>query len=149
MKHMARLLAVFIALLVFTGCSTFEQDWRHATLQAPVKPSSPAGPWQGSWLSQANGHTGELRCLVTEKHANEYEFRFKATYWKLFRYGYTVNMSTASTTNGYAFQGAENLGYLAGGNYSYEGTITTNNFVATYKCKFDHGTFQMHRPTGQ
>jgi hypothetical protein len=145
MKHMARLLTVFIALLVFTGCSTFEQDWRHAVLQPPVQPGNPTGPWQGTWLSKQNGHTGELRCLVTEKAPNEYEYRFKATYWKLFRYSYTVNLPTTCTTDGCNFKGTENLGYLAGGDYDYEGVITTTNFNATYKCKFDHGTFQMTR----
>lgn len=149
MKHMARFLTVCIALLVFTGCSTFEKDWQHATLDAPSKPGNPAGPWRGTWLSQKMGHTGDLRCLVTEKSPNEYEFRFKATYWKLFRYSYIVNMTTHCTAEGCTFQGKENLGCLAGGVYSYEGVIGTNSFNATYQCKYDHGTFQMQRPTGQ
>jgi hypothetical protein len=146
MKHLARFITTFVALLILTGCSTFERDWRHAVLQAPAKPGNPAGPWQGTWVSEKNGHTGDLRCLVTQKSAKEYEYRFKATYWKTFRFSYTANLPTQCTGDSCTFKGSENLGFLAGGAYNYEGQISNRTFHATYSCKYDHGTFLLSRP---
>jgi hypothetical protein len=103
------------------------------------------GPWQGTWLSHVNGHTGDLRCLVTEKSPKTYEFRFKATYWKVFQYSYMVTLPVTRTEAGYNFMGNENLGFLAGGVYSYDGSITGTNLDATYSCKFDNGVFKLTR----
>lgn len=134
-------------LVLMAGCSTFEADWRHAVLQAPAKSGSPEGVWQGTWLSHKNGHTGELRCIVTQKSPDQFEYRFKATYWKLFRYSYIANLSTTCQEDRCLFKGEEDLGFLAGGIYHYDGGITATNFNATYSCKFDNGVFQMTRPT--
>ena len=146
MNLLLRMLAFLGLAIIFTGCSTFEQDWRHSVLQAPAKAGSPVGPWKGTWLSQKNGHTGELRCIVTQLTPDTYEYRFKATYWKLFRYSYNVNLLTTCKEGTCTFKGTEDLGFLAGGLYSYEGVINDTNFNSTYSCKFDHGTFQMSRP---
>lgn len=146
MNLLLRMLALLGLATIFTGCSTFEQDWRHAVLQAPAKLGNPAGAWKGTWLSQKNGHTGELRCIVTQTTADTYEYRFKATYWKFFRYSYSANLPTTCKQGTCIFKGTEDLGFLAGGIYAYEGTITSTNFNATYSCKYDHGTFQMSRP---
>lgn len=131
--------------MFFTGCTSFERDWRHARLQPPAPAGTLTGPWQGTWLSEVNGHTGDLRCLVTEKSPEVYEFNFKATYWKIFRYSYIVTMPVTRTASGYAFMGNENLGFLAGGVYSYEGSVNVTNLDATYSCKFDNGVFKLTR----
>jgi hypothetical protein len=146
MMMLKRISCSLMLLLFLTGCASFERDWRHATLQPSDRPNDVTGAWQGSWLSEVNGHTGSLRCLVTEKSPEEYEFRFKATYWKVFRYSYTVSMPVEFSSNAVSFTGQENLGYLAGGVYTYEGTISETNLNANYRCKFDHGTFKMTRP---
>lgn len=146
MKILGRVLTALLLLSLLSGCTSFERDWRHARLQPPAQPGTLAGPWQGTWLSEVNGHTGELRCLVTEKQPAEYEFRFKATYWKIFRYSYLVTLPVAYDAAGYSFKGQENLGWLAGGVYHYDGRIAGTNLNATYSCKFDHGTFKLSRP---
>ncbi|HEY1169865.1 MAG TPA: hypothetical protein VGH19_00725 [Verrucomicrobiae bacterium] len=147
MKKTGQSLTLVLLLLSLTGCASFERDWRHALVQPPARTATPAGPWKGTWLSHPSGHTGELRCLVTEKATGRYEFRFKATYWKVFRYSYSVEMPVqcdhAESCN---FKGSEHLGLLAGGTYHYEGSIAGTNLTATYRCKIDHGIFQMSRP---
>lgn len=147
MKILVKTFACLLLLLLSTtGCANYERAWHHARMQAPAKPGTATGAWEGSWLSEVNGHTGRLRCLVTQKNEQEYEFHFKATYWKLFRYSYLVTLPVAQNSTGYKFSGDEDLGYLAGGIYHYDGTIIGTNLNATYSCKFDHGTFTLHRP---
>jgi hypothetical protein len=52
----------------------------------------------------------------------------------------------------YEFSGDNNLGWLAGGNYHYEGSADvtgdrqTDLFTCTYKSSADHGRFNMTRP---
>lgn len=145
MKTLARHTGALLLLVLLTGCTSFERDWRHARLQPPAPAGSLTGPWAGTWLSEVNGHTGSLRCLVTEKSPEVYEFHFKATYWKVFRYSYLVTMPVTRTASGYTFTGNENLGFLAGGVYSYCGSVTATNLDATYSCKFDNGVFKLTR----
>ncbi|MEW6304572.1 MAG: hypothetical protein AB1705_13940 [Verrucomicrobiota bacterium] len=131
-------------LVTLTGCSTFNRQWeRAAAVNAPK--DDIMGRWEGSWLSDKNGHTGSLRCIVKKLNENQYEFQYKAVYWKIFRYSYTVNMAVQKEEAGHRFQGEENLGKLAGGVYAYEGKIEGSQFDATYRCKYDHGTFKMRR----
>ncbi|MCD6051016.1 MAG: hypothetical protein K0Q55_2419 [Verrucomicrobia bacterium] len=146
MKISARILALTLLVALLSGCTSFEREWRHARLEPPAAGQSLAGPWQGTWLSGANGHTGELRCIVTQKQTDEYEFWFKATYWKIFRARYLVTMPVEKTAEGWTFKGQENLGPLAGGIYSYTGSVNGTNLNATYSCKFDHGIFKLSRP---
>ena len=48
---------VLAALLVLSGCSTFNRDWKAAaTATAPT--NSIAGRWEGKWVSDHNGHNG-------------------------------------------------------------------------------------------
>jgi hypothetical protein len=144
-KKIGLLASLVLLSLCFTACSTFNHDWK-TTLAAPAPTNDLAGPWKGTWLSEKDGHTGELRCLVTKAEANNYQFRFKAVFWKIFRYSYTVQMPVTKTGEEYKFAGDENLGWLAGGVYTYNGKITGTNFSSTYKCKYDNGTFQLTRP---
>jgi hypothetical protein len=44
------------------------------------------------------------------------------------------------------FEGAAELGWLAGGRYTYKGSATATNFFAGYSCKYDYGVFEMTRP---
>ena len=134
------------AMAAATGCSTFNRDWNrtHAT---PVPAQEIDGRWAGSWLSDHNGHHGRLRCLVRRLDDRSYRARFKATYWKIFHFSYTVNLQvTREPPGSFNFQGEANLGWLGGGVYHYEGHATPANFVATYKSQYDHGTFRMARP---
>jgi len=78
---------------------------------------------------------------------SQYHVRFKATYWKIFHIGYSVDMKAEAQTGGvFKTTGENDLGWWGGGVYHYEGTVSATNFLATYKSEYDHGTFEMKRP---
>jgi hypothetical protein len=134
------------ALLLGGGCSSFHHEWKKAAANSPSV-AGMQGRWQGSWHSDVNGHSGKLRCLISETGTNTYRARFHAKYLKILSFGYTVALKAEpSATNGFTFSGEANLGRLAGGVYHYEGHADGTNFFSTYSCKYDHGTFQMARP---
>jgi len=81
-----------------TGCSTFNRDWNQASA-TPALANGIDGRWEGSWLSDRNGHHGRLRCLVSRLDDRSYRARFKATYWKFFRFGYGVNLQVTREPN--------------------------------------------------
>jgi hypothetical protein len=126
-----------------TGCSTFNRDWK-AAATAPA--SGIQGRWAGTWRSEVNGHTDQLRCLMTCPEEGSCQARFHAKYQKIFSFGYTVALQVTPQDGIFKFKGDANLGWYAGGAYHYEGTVSATNFFATYRCKQDHGTFQMARP---
>jgi len=134
-----------VATLLGGGCTSFNRDWQIAA-NHPVQVSEVQGPWQGFWRSDANGHTGRLRCLVTKSGDGIYRARFHANYSKVLSFGYTVKLKTESVGDSFNFRGQANLGWLAGGVYYYEGHADQTNFFSNYSNKYDHGTFQMTRP---
>jgi hypothetical protein len=134
--------------ILTTGCRSFHRGWKAATAASPPA-SDISGPWDGSWLSDVNGHHGRLRCLVTRLDERHYRARYKATYRKILRFGYTVDMEIARPLNDrFQFNGKADLGWWGGGIYHYDGYATTTNLFSTYNSKYDHGTFQMKRPGG-
>jgi hypothetical protein len=142
----ALLLAPALALLFFTaGCSSFHSDWKQRAALTPA-PDSLEGRWQGTWLSDVNGHTGKLRCIVTKIEGDQYQFKYWATFWKIFRASYTVYFDAKKNGATYQLTGTSDLGWLGGGTYAYQGTVSGTNFTATYKSKADHGIFKMARP---
>ena len=130
---------------VTTGCSTFQRDWRQAA-KSPARADSITGRWEGRWQSDANGHHGKLRCLISEDAHGNYAARFRASYLKILSFSYSVALEVNSNNLTWQFHGAEDLGAAAGGLYHYTGTITPTNFHAIYEAKSDHGTFEMKRP---
>lgn len=134
-----------LPLLLACGCSSFNRDWKRAA-QQPVQSDSIEGRWEGKWLSEVNGHTGKLRCLLTRENEGHCSARFRATYAKILRFGYKVSLAIQRHYGGWEFNGEENLGKLAGGVYYYEGHATPTNFFSTYRSKYDHGIFEMRRP---
>lgn len=137
---------ILIALVMATGCSTFKRDWRRASA-TPAPANDVTGRWEGSWLSERNGHYGRLRCLMIRLNDRSYSARFKATYWKIFRFSHPVVLEVArDSQDRFNFQGQADLGWWAGGVYQYEGKANPVDFFSTYKSKYDHGTFRMKRP---
>lgn len=132
-------------VLVASGCSTFNRDWDRAAGQVPPV-NSIAGRWEGAWTSDVNAHTGRLRCLMTRESDTSYRARFRATYWKIFRYSYAVSLAVEEHEGTWQLNGEENLGKMAGGVYHYEGSVSPTHFHATYRSKYDHGVFEMQRP---
>ncbi len=139
------LLALTPALLLVTGCSSFNRDYQQALLKGAAKDSI-TGPWVGSWQSDKNSHHGELRGIITKLEGDVYQTRFKATFWKMFTYTSEAEFVMQPHNDGFEFFGTKKLGWLAGGEYTYEGRVGPEKFFSTYKNKWDHGTFQMERP---
>lgn len=139
--------AALALVLLATGCSSFKREWE-AAAQRPVATDGIEGRWQGTWRSEANGHTDALRCLVTRATNNTYTAQFHAKYRKLvrFSFGYAVPLTVVEKEGAFQFEGAADLGWLAGGRYTYKGRATPTNFFSTYSCKHDRGVFEMTRP---
>jgi hypothetical protein len=136
-----------IAALGFCGCSSFNRAWRDADMN-PMPTNSIAGCWEGHWVSDVNGHHGALRCIISSPEDGAYQARFRATYMKVLKFGYTVPLSVAQSNGVWRFNGEEDLGAMAGGVYRYEGSATSTEFYSTYSSEYDHGAFQMKRPEG-
>jgi len=142
---------LLLAMLFLSACSAFNYEWRQAA-KKPVPSDDIVGPWEGHWLSHANGHNNQLRALITPVDTNHYDVKFHAAYksetfsFITVHFGYTVRMETKPSTNGIGFHGSEDLGALAGGVYTYDGHASPTNFFSTYKSKYDHGVFEMKRP---
>jgi|SRR3954467_4382377 hypothetical protein len=134
------------AVLLLGGCSSFNREWS-AALKQPVPASDLSGPWEGHWTSDVNGHNDKLRCLITQKSPDQYNATFHATYKSIFHFSYTVPLQVRKHANSFVFSGEADLGKMAGGVYTYEGATTATNFFSTYDSKYDHGKFDMHRPT--
>jgi len=136
-----------LVLLGGTGCSSFHRDWKQAVAQPPPADRL-AGPWEGTWLSDANGHTDRLRCLVTQQTNGLYQARYYAWYKAglTFTFSYTVPLEAHAAAGRAEFSGTEDLGWLAGGVYTYQGWADGTNFFSTYYSKYDNGTFRMARP---
>jgi hypothetical protein len=140
--------AVVVAALMTCGCSRFNRDWRELAPQ-PTPTDDITGRWEGRWESHVNGHNDVLRAIITAAGERNYDVRFRAAYKKgiTIHFGYTVRMEATPSTNGIVtFHGREDLGFLAGGTYTYKGEATPTNFFSTYDSKYDRGTFQMRRP---
>src|ERR1043166_2612283 len=142
----------FIALalgLAAAGCSSFERAWRQAEV-TDGGTNTIVGRWSGSWNSEVTHHHDQLRCVITPQTNNILSARFHAKYKKLFRFSfsYTVPLAVQLKEGIFYFEGEADLGWYAGGMYRYQGSASRTNFFSTYQCKYDHGTFQMTRPTG-
>jgi hypothetical protein len=129
---------------LLAGCSTFNRDWE-AMDQAAEVASGIEDRWEGTWLSDANGHTGALRCILATDEVGTLNARYRARYGGCFSFEYTVPMAVWRDGEVYRFSGEADLGLLAGGRYEYEGTVVGDAFTSTYTSARDHGTFQMTR----
>ena len=133
------------------GCSSFERDWT-AAAEGRIEPATTngllAGRWKGDWLSDVNGHTGALRCLV--RAADEpgvYEARFHATYAGWLTFESTVLLRAVPHGDGWTLEGSEDLGWLAGGVFRYRGLAHPESFYCRYRSGSDEGVFRMLRQT--
>lgn len=138
--------------LLVASCSTagFERQWK-TTVAAQKKHPSPdiTGAWTGTWRSDANGHHGVLRCLVTREaeKSDNYRFYYHATYGSVLTAAYTVTEQVHRNRAGaYDISGEHNLGYFAGGLYHYQGASTVQNMKSTYRSSADRGVFELARP---
>ena len=145
LKQLRCALATACALIFFTGCSGFNREWKQVAAE-PLQPGSIAGAWDGSWLSDHNGHKGGLRAIITKLDEDTYNARFRATYMRILTFGQTVNLTVKQDGTNFTFSGEADLGKSHGGIYTYKGNSSPESFHSTYNCSIDHGTFKMSRP---
>jgi hypothetical protein len=134
----AAALFLFVAILT-TGCSSFDRAWQNP----PAESGGIAGRWEGRWQSARTGHNGKLRAIITPQPATRYDARFRATYRSLLKAEYGVTLDVKRRGPRSEFRGAANLGVW--GRYETTGYATRSQFQATYRSKFDYGTFEMER----
>ena len=134
------LLAVSIA-----GCSSFGSDWKKAATQ-PLTGQDLLGRWQGKWVSEVNGHDGDLRCIVTPMEYGRYRAQYHASFWNVLTFEQVVPLTVGDEREGRLyFTGEADLGWLCGGVYQYEGHLDKTRFYSTYRSKNDHGYYEMIR----
>ena len=135
----------FICVLFLANCTGFQREWKAANA-APYEGIE--GPWEGTWKSSFNGHGGKLRCIVTKKEDNQYEYHYWAT-WAGFLSGSfrTIHQAIPSQTpETFDLSGEKDLGSL-GGIYRFTGTTTRSALNAVYtSAGSDTGAFNLTRP---
>jgi hypothetical protein len=130
---------------LFSGSKAFQREWKRYAESSRAEGIE--GRWQGEWISDVNGHHGELKAVVTNARSNNYETIFHATYSGFLRVSYAVNLFGQSRDGGVELKGEADLGRLAGGVYHYGGKATPTDFSCRYECRYDRGRFQMKRIT--
>ena len=140
----SRRFAYCLLVILASGCSSFHRHWKEA---AATDHSGLTGAWDGSWISEASGHRGRLRCLIQQQSSTHYLAWFRANYAGLLNFGYRVPLEVTSSADLQTFQGKANLGSLVGGVYTYEGYATPTNLFSNYRCRLDHGRFELVRPS--
>lgn len=150
-KRIMRSLPLFllgILTLSLSSCASYEKKWDAAVAAYESgETAAPSGPWIGTWETKTNGHTGDLRAIVTpsEKHIGEYEFNYHATWKEIFSGTYKVRFPVKKSGSSYLADGEKSLGIF--GTFGHKATISRNRFDATYSNrKGDLGTFEMKRP---
>lgn len=127
-----------------TGCSSFHKEWTAAS--KVTSHTGIDGAWQGEWLSEHNGHHGSLKCVVTQTSPTTFRAHFRAKYMKVLRFTYVATLTGEETNGVVKLSGSADLGKMAGGVYTYEGSASPTEFRSNYKCKWDHGHYEMGRP---
>ena len=137
-----------LVVLTFTSCATYEQKWNQAVADYEAgRVSAPAGPWISTWETKTNGHTGDLRAIVSpsKKNPGEYDFHYHATWARIFSGAYKVSFPVKKQGGRYIANGEKSLGLF--GTFGHKATITCDSFRATYSSKKgDLGDFDMTRP---
>src|SRR3954465_9461284 len=65
------------------GCSSFNHEWD----KAAARPAGGVeGAWAGRWESDAGHGGGALKCLLTKIGEEQYQARFYASYWMIFKF---------------------------------------------------------------
>lgn len=146
---LSSVLALGLALS-FSSCATrFNHDWKKAAAAAEsTAPQSVTGAWQGTWKSEATGHQGTLKAVVTKVNPkdNLYAFEYRATWGNIFSATFPSEHTVNLQGKNYVLTGHHNLGGLFGGVYHYDGTATPTLLQCRYRSKLDHGLFEMQRP---
>ncbi len=133
MSNPWRSLSHTLAALTTNG-GAFRAAWEKAAA---------AERWQGEWRSEVNGHHGALRCVLRQKSEALFEAWFHARYARWLRVCYQTTLQAAPAPEGWTLQGETHLGALAGGVYTYRGSLAGRQLHCVYECRYDRGTFNL------
>ena len=130
---------MFLKFVLFTLAgfvSFYSVD--HACAQA-------AGNWQGTWLSESNGHSGKLNARIHQVSPSQYRAVFRGTYFKVLPFRYATTLDVVGCGPGYVqLAGGKKLGPVMG-EFRYQACVSGNQFQATFRSKRDHGVWQMRK----
>lgn len=143
----AILLRLALGLVFLTTLPSCGFAFRSAWKKAPVTTGA-EGKWSGTWHSDATGHQGNLRCVVSAPvdQKGGHEFFYHATWKTILSGSYKAVHTVKKQKDGsYTFKGEHKMPDWAGGLYHYEGTIKGNDFNACYQSSMDRGTYTMKR----
>ena len=139
-------IVVLLLAALAGGCSSqFQNEWRRAAVAEAAPDDHLSGRWKGSWRSDKSKHSGGLRCVISRTGEDTYRAKFNATYYLLFRFDYTMNMTADVREEMTYVAGEQDLGKY-GGVYEYEGTSDGRTFRLNYRTKKDYGHFTLKRP---
>ena len=138
--------ACCLLVILASGCSSFQRHWKEVRLTQPTQ-TGLVGAWEGTWASEASRHRGRLRCLIQQQGPTNYQAWFRANYAGILNFGYKVPLQVIPAPDRQTFHGEANLGYLIGGVYTYDGYAATTNLFSSYRCRMDHGRFDLVRPS--
>ena len=102
------------------------------------------GCWSGCWRSECNGHDGDLRARICKVDDTHYCAHFSGNFWEIFPFRYSVTLTVTHEGDTLKLEGSKNLGPLVG-TFCFEGTVTGDEFKATYTARRDRGEFNMTR----
>ena len=152
MNRKLRILLCLPALLLLSACQThyhFDKQWRTWSpptpkdspvfpkkTEPPPVPQSPwDGRWAGSWTSDKHKElfsgepeSGELRCILTKIDPYRYRANFRARWKGIFHGEYVTVLYGHAKGKTLHVKGQWPVCPIFGGNYHYEGTITTGRF---------------------
>lgn len=143
----ASLLRFAVGLFLTTLLPSCGFAFRSAWEKAPVTTGA-EGKWSGTWHSDATGHKGTLRCVVSTPVDSKggHEFFYQATWKKILSGSYKAVHNVQKKKDGsHTFKGEHKMPDWAGGLYHYEGTIQGDSFNACYESSMDKGTYTMKR----
>ena len=144
LRNMPRAVLLVVVCGLLTGCC-FERQWQAAKSYSYPEQEL-AGCWEGTWQSDYNGHHGRLRAIITKQGEGYYDAHFHATYAAVIPFEFELPLLVTDDGRAYALEGQADLGWLAGGLYTYNGNATATDFVAAYCAENkDHGTFTMQK----
>ncbi|MEO6213462.1 MAG: hypothetical protein ABIP65_07520 [Vicinamibacterales bacterium] len=125
------------------NCKDFTHRWERA---AALDADSVSGRWEGEWISEATGHRGPLRAVLTVIAPALWRVSFRASYSGMLRACYATDFNVSQQDGRWRFSGGSDLGAIAGGRYEYAGSATLTEMACTYKSSRDHGEFRLQRP---
>jgi len=146
MKVLAFLMILGGGWLV-VSCGGYEKRWDRAVADyRGGSRSAPAGPWEGTWHTRNNGHSGKLRAVVAPVAGEPgvYAFHYHAT-WGISSGTFKIERPVVASAKGFRVEGDKKIPMF--GSFRHTGVITQSSFEASFSGEEgDVGGFSLRRP---